>query len=100
MISEPRNLPLCPLHHCLWMVVLLLVCHVCCWYGLYLLLAQVQCTGSVPTLSIDKCDGVQAYIPAALAANSDFQVGEKQQGRGHVWGRSSSRGVKHCPAGA
>jgi hypothetical protein len=35
---------------------------------------QVQCTGSAPTMSVDKCDGVQAYIPAALSADPNFQV--------------------------
>jgi hypothetical protein len=35
---------------------------------------QVQCTGNVPTVSVDKCDGVQAYIPHRLAANPNFQV--------------------------
>jgi hypothetical protein len=35
---------------------------------------QVQCTSAVPTLSVDKCDGVLAYIPQALADNPDFQV--------------------------
>jgi hypothetical protein len=35
---------------------------------------QVQCTGSAPTVSVDKCDGVQVYIPAALADNPNFQV--------------------------
>lgn len=35
---------------------------------------QVQCTGSSPTVSIDKCDGVQAYIPAVLSQNPNFQV--------------------------
>lgn len=40
---------------------------------------QVQCTGRSPTISIDKCDGVQAYIPAALAEDPNFQVGFQRQ---------------------
>jgi hypothetical protein len=35
---------------------------------------QVQCTGAAPTLSVDKCDGVQAYIPASMADDPNFQV--------------------------
>lgn len=35
---------------------------------------QVQCTGSSPTVSVDKCDGVQVYIPAALSTDPNFQV--------------------------
>lgn len=42
--------------------------------GLLSTAVQVQCTGFAPTVSIDKCDGVQAYIPAALGANPNFQV--------------------------
>lgn len=50
-----------------------------CWLCVYLLCAcavplQVQCTGSAPTVSVDKCDGVHVYIPAALADNPNFQV--------------------------
>jgi hypothetical protein len=48
-------------------VPVLHLCCGCCWL-------QVQCTGSVPTVSVDKCDGVQAYIPQRLAANPNFQV--------------------------
>jgi hypothetical protein len=29
---------------------------------------QLQCTGTVPTVSIEKCDGVTLYVPAAVSA--------------------------------
>jgi len=32
---------------------------------------QLQCTGSVPTLAIEKTDGVQLYLPEALASQED-----------------------------
>jgi hypothetical protein len=34
---------------------------------------QVQCLGTVPTVSVDKCDGVQVFINSEVAAK-DFQV--------------------------
>jgi hypothetical protein len=41
---------------------------------------QVQCKGSLPTMSIDKCDGCQLFITKAVAGNPDFQVGRRGQG--------------------
>lgn len=35
---------------------------------------QVQCTGSVPTMSVEKCDGFKLFVPEATAANADFQI--------------------------
>lgn len=34
---------------------------------------QVQCLGAVPTVSVDKCDGVQVFINDSVAGG-DFQV--------------------------
>ncbi len=34
---------------------------------------QVQCLGRVPTMSVDKCDGVQVFVNSDVAAG-DFQV--------------------------
>jgi hypothetical protein len=52
-------------------------CCCCCWL-------QVQCTGTVPTVSVDKCDGVQAYLPHRLAANPNFQVRHSYAYRHHL----------------
>jgi adenylyl cyclase-associated protein len=35
---------------------------------------QVQCLGNIPTVSIDKTDGCQLFVPQALSRNPDFQV--------------------------
>eukprot|EP00955_Chlamydomonas_euryale_P114429 366278-Chlamydomonas_euryale.AAC.21 len=35
---------------------------------------QMQTTGVVPTISVEKTDGAQIFLPKGLTANSDFQV--------------------------
>lgn len=35
---------------------------------------QVQCLGGVPTVSVDKCDGAQVFVPEAVAEGGAFQV--------------------------
>ena len=35
---------------------------------------QVQVTGRASTLSVDKSDGVQLFVPEALARDANFQV--------------------------
>ena len=55
---------------------------------------QVQCTGAVPTVSVDKCDGAQVFVTQKLAA-SDFQVGNWGAGMGENVPQDANR----CPAG-
>jgi hypothetical protein len=35
---------------------------------------QLQCTGYVPTVSVEKTDGLQLYVRVAVTKRSDFQV--------------------------
>jgi len=35
---------------------------------------QLQCTGMVPTVAIEKTDGAQVYLPKKVSQNEDFQL--------------------------
>jgi hypothetical protein len=65
---------------------------------------QVQCTGAVPTVSVDKCDGCQVFVTAKVAGG-DFQVRRGGPGAGSggldgAHGRGQRRPRQRRPTGA